>query len=482
MIEHRDLDYWHSLILEYDKQVTNSINSQQTRAKISEALLTGLRDFVEAIACYIREKHNPQQFENRYHEIDTSINYCKKNSKLNFIAKFHDNLNSSIGHEKFYGEYAERLFIKYVTDLINLKEFMKNKYSLDILESLTMFPFDLDNSFKEYYQKIVRILSKHDLTSNNTSMDSYYIQKKKMIYIDNVMFYEYILCSAMDKNSKFDRFIAFSLLNIPSNYAIQANLLTKKVLFLKKEVDYEIITNFKVAIRPCEFAKMSSIIGQKATFSRTLEYWKLMWFLQYNNENISNIISYDEKSFEEFKNEVFNEKTESNLYKFILKCREYAKSDKVGRKVLLYLLYKMNNSIISKQLPKDLDDCLSTIHLSKGTYAFDNAPFTSGLINHNPQFKDLVNIFGFKEYEHEILARNVSYLSTETACIYINQDEIAPANVDYILDKYNRQFVKSSLIGRKIMRFGNSLYLNENELITKDVIEIILNYSKKINY
>ena len=207
-----------------------------------------------------------------------------------------------------------------------------------------------------------------------------------------------------------------------------------------------------------------------------------MKYLQYNNENISNIVAYDEKTFEEFKNEVFNEKIESNLYKFILKCREYVKSDKVGKKVLLYLLYKMNNSIISKQLPRDLDDCLSTINLSKGTYAFDNAPFTSGLINHNPQFKDLINIFGFKEYEHEILARNISYLSTETACIYINQDEIAPDDVDGILNKYNSQFVKPSLYGRKIMRFGNSLYLNENELITKEVIEIILNYSKKINY
>lgn len=268
MIEHRDLDYWYSLILEYDKKVLENINSQKTRVEISEELLFEIRDFVESIACYIREKNNPQQFENRYNEIDISINYCKKNSKLNFIAKFHDNLNSSVGHEKFYGEYAERLFIKYVTDLINLKEFMNNNYSLNILTSLTMFPFDLDNSFKEYYQKIVGILSKHDLITNNTSMDSYYIQKKKMIYIDNVMFYEYILCNAMDKNSKFDRFIAFSLLNIPSNYAIQANLLTKKVPFLKREVDYEIITNFKVAIRPCEFEKMSNIIEKKVTFSK----------------------------------------------------------------------------------------------------------------------------------------------------------------------------------------------------------------------
>ena len=142
MIEHRDLEYWRSLIFEYDKQVSDNINSSKNRVNLSETLLNGLRDFVESIACYIRELTNSKQFENRYDEINTSINFCKQKSKLNFISKFHDNLNSSIGHEKFYGEYAERLFLKYVRDLINLKEFMRNNYSLDILSSLTMYPFD----------------------------------------------------------------------------------------------------------------------------------------------------------------------------------------------------------------------------------------------------------------------------------------------------------------------------------------------------
>lgn len=482
MIEHRDLEYWRSLIFEYDKQVSDNINSSKNRVNLSETLLNGLRDFVESIACYIRELTNPKQFENRYDEINTSINFCKQKSKLNFISKFHDNLNSSIGHEKFYGEYAERLFLKYVRDLINLKEYMRNNYSLDILSSLTMFPFDLDNSFKEYYQKIVKTLSTNDLMKNNTSMDSYYIKKKKMIYINNVVFYEYILCNAMDKNSRFDRFIAFSLLNIPSNYAIQANLLTKKVSFLKKEVDYEIITYFKIAIRPCEFEKMFSIIGQKARFTKTIEYRKLMNFLQDKAENISNIIKYDDETFENFKRKVFNRKIESNLYKFILNCRHYIQSEKVGSKVLIYLLFKMNNSIISKQLPQNSNDYLSTINLSKGTYSFEKAPFTSGLINHNPQFKDLIKIFDFKDYEHEILARNIAYQSIEKACIYINKNGFTSDNCNDVIRKYNSQFVKASLNGRKIMTFGNYLYLNENELITKEVIKKFLQYSKTVNY
>ena len=114
MIEHRNLDYWKRQIVRYDSKVSKCLTCCGDRVEISENLLEGLRNFVESVMCFIREIHEPKTFENRYTEILNSKKLCRGNSRLNFLDKFLDNLNSSIGHQEFYGEYAERLFLKYI--------------------------------------------------------------------------------------------------------------------------------------------------------------------------------------------------------------------------------------------------------------------------------------------------------------------------------------------------------------------------------
>ena len=364
MIEHRNSEYWKKKIKEYDDKVSKEIIECKNRVELSEKLLIGLRNCVESIMCFIKEIECSKRNGNRYKEIEEGINYCKKNDKLNFLNGFHKRLNI-IGHENFYGEYAERLFLKYVSSLIDIKKMLKENYDLQVFNEIDQFPFDLDDSSKKYYEEIIKTLRKHNLNEILNRKDSYYIHKKKKIYLNNEIFYEYTLSNALDNTSKFDRFIAFSLLNIPSNYAIKANTITSEIEFFEKKIEYEIISSFDIAIRPCEFEKMLRFFGIFDKFQKTKEYFKLMEYLKINNENLSNIIEFEEDKFNYFIEYVFNEKKEGLLYKLLMKLREFIYIDKkVGCNVLKYLLFKMNNIVMQNQFPKNEEESLSTIYLS----------------------------------------------------------------------------------------------------------------------
>ena len=483
MIEHRDLNYWKNLIGKYDLSVSKTMLDMNERTKLSEALLDGLRHFVEAVMCYIREANEPKEFIKRYDEITESKKYCKRNTDLLFIAHFDDNLNGSIGHQDVFGEYAERLFIKYYATLIKIKDLFKKKYSILILSDLNRYPLDLDNSFLDYYRVILRTISAKDINNDLSGCDSFYIQKKKMLYIDDVVFYEYTLTNAIDNINRFDRFIAFSLFDIPSNYAFKGRMLEKRITFLGQSIDYQIIVGYKVAIRPCELEKLSQIMGLNFKFNRSKEYWNLMSYIEQSHVSINRIVEFTEEDYSLFLKTVFINSRETALYKLIQTCHEFIqKTSEVGQNVLRYLLFKMNNVILTNQLPKDNDDCLSTINLSKGVYGFDRLPFSTYPLGHIPSMRDLLKVYSFSDHKEEILAKTLRDYSIDESCIYISKDKINMSDIDIVIKDYNSNFHRSSLEDRKIYEHGNYIFLKENETNTKNVLEKLLSHSNTINF
>ena len=287
---------------------------------------------------------------------------------------------------------------------------------------------------------------------------------------------------ALDFSNKNDRFLAFSILDIPDNYAIKARFITKKITIFKQETDCNIITDFSVAIRPCELEKIAYILGYEYRINRTKEYWNLMNYFNNGGIPLNKIIELSKKEYDIVMNSIFRDNKKSMLYKIINKSRVYTKQKSVGSNVLKYLLYKLNNKIISLQIAKSSDDSFSKINLSKRTYSFDKAPLSMCPINHVPSFKDLLEVFDFQEHKNEIISRTISLASIDSSCIYLSEERVKTTNLDDIIASYNSQYMKPSLEGRKIMRYGKYLYLNENELNTVNVLKIILNFSKKENF
>ena len=482
MIEHRDLEYWKREIEKYSNRVNETFNSSKDRIKLTESLLEGIRNFVSSVECFVAKVHENKSYEARYLEIDRANGYCKSNSSLNFLSKFYDNLNASVGHQDFIGEYAERLGLKYASKLFEVKDFLHSQYHIEVLANLSLFPFDLDDSFQKYYKEIIKILSKKEMLENSGEKGTYYIQKKKLIYIDNVLFYEYVLTDAIDNNSKFDRFIAFSLLDIPDNYAIQANYLLKQITFFDQMISYVVITGFRIAIRPCEIEKLSFIVGVSTSYSsKSSDYYRLMDYLKTNKLNLVDIIKFNDKDYKEFYNIVFTNKR-TIISKTLDKSRQIIESKKIGYKTLLYLLHSMNNDILRKQISYNEEDSLSDMNLKRGVYAFEKSPFSSGLLGHNPSFEDLIELFDYKEHATEIMARTVFNISNESSCIYIPNERISSGNLKDTIERYNSQFQKSSLLHRRILQFGDYIYLAENELDTINVLNHINSYVNAINF
>ena len=482
MIEHRDLKYWESEIKKYSDKVDAALDNYKDRIELSENLLEGLRNFITSVECYVAKTAQNISYTARYQEIEKANSYCKSNSKLNFLSKFYDNLNASVGHQDFVGEYAERLGLKYISKLITVKDFLNRQYGINVLSNISIFPFDLDDSFKKYYVEILKVLNKQDVFSAIGEKSTYYIQKKKMIYIKCVLFYEYVLTNALDNNSKFDRFIAFSLLNIPTNYAIQATTTLKGINFFSQSINYVVITGFNIAIRPCEIEKLSTIVKVSKTYtSKSGDYYRLMDFIKNESLNLLDIVNLGKDEFIAFKQKVFSNK-DTIISRTLDESRRVITSKQNGYKTLMYLLYSMNNDILSKQLPIREEDSFDNIYLKKGVYAFEKAPFSSSLLNHNPSFHDLLDIFNYDEHKAEILARTVNNMSNDSSCIYIPSEKLGLSNLSEIIDIYNSRFSKKNLEHRKILQFGKFIYLAENELDTIKVLSFVEEYLNAANF
>lgn len=482
MIEHRDLEYWKREIEKYSNKVDEIFISSKDRTELTVSMLDGLRNFISSVECFVVKTIENKSYESRYLEIDKANKYCKSNSSLNFLSKFYENLNASVGHQDFTGDYAERLGLKYASKLFEVKDFLYSQYHIEVLANLSLFPFDLDDSFQRYYKEIIKILSKRDIFVNSGEKGTYYIQKKKLIYIDNVLFYEYVFTNALDNNNKFDRFIAFSLLDIPCNYAIQANYVLKEITFFNQLISYVVITGFTIAIRPCEIEKLSYIVGVSASYSsKSGDYYRLMDYLKANKLSLVDIVKFNNRDYKDFYNIVFTNK-ETIISKTLDKSRQIIKSKQIGYKTLLYLLHSMNNDILRRQISHNEDDSLNNINLKKGVYAFEKSPFSSGLLGHNPSFRDLIELFDYQEHATEIMARTVINISNESSCIYIPNEKISSRELKDTIDQYNSQFQKVSLLPRRILRFGNYTYLSENELDTINVLDYINGYVNATNF
>lgn len=233
MYEHRDKDYWLYKIKEDNKRINESLLNSQSlqQCEVAESIIVRLRNLTQSVQAYIKETYQPEVFKERYKELLAADKYCQNNDRFNFISTFLKDLNP-VQHESVYGEYAERLLQKYYHYLLKIKTLFSNEFRVTILENLSKYPLDLDNSFLEYYRRIIPYLTKAKLTNDFKGAHQYYVQKKKMIFVDGVLFYEYTLTTANDFTNRSDRFSAFSSLDIFPNYCIKAKMVTFDIPFL----------------------------------------------------------------------------------------------------------------------------------------------------------------------------------------------------------------------------------------------------------
>ena len=485
MIKTYDLNYWQSEVESICSEIDKKIEKYPTESRdsISSDLLKRLRDLVEHISVCCFLKYNQEEQKQQYDYIEKGIGFIKGKSKFFCLYNFYEELRASVSHYSIYGDAAERMMLKYLTNLVELKSFYKKEFGKEILTSLELFPLDMDATFQSYYLEIAHSMSLVDFSKTPTrEKDTYYVRKKKLISIDSHIFYECTLSPANDSMNKFDRFTAFSTINVFENYAIKASILKKEVTLFDKKVSIYFLTDYLVSIRPCEFSKLFTIVGMNKgkSYSPGNDYLTLMGYIQEKRMPLDKILEMDATNF----NGLTKSMTKSSptlLCRFLVKSRKLLNSQIQGKNVFKYLLHTIDNRILNDQLTKGIP-LSNKIQVSKADCLFDLMPFVYSPRRHNPKFNVLSDCFPIKDHEGELIKRYVSKESSSESKLYIQIENEEFEGVKRQVDDFNKSCSVHGLgVENQLTVFGRFVFDNYLENCTHDVLATLLKISTSLS-
>lgn len=256
-----------------------------TRALISQNLLGQSRNLVEHIA--IRTYGKGKEIALNRETLTNALEYLKKDTKYLFLRKFHFFLQESKSHYTPDSEGAERLMIKYYQFFLMIRNFAKKEYGMELLHNLEKFPVNMGRTVAEFQEKIVERLKENRPSIDYNRNERMYVHKVIPFIVDGVFYYEMVLTPAYDDTSKFDRFIAYSKYMIPDHYAIKAAIFYDDIEIEGKRMPINIITEYSVSVRPCEFDNFAKLFGVKIKMrANSAEYIGMMNYLSNSEQNL----------------------------------------------------------------------------------------------------------------------------------------------------------------------------------------------------
>lgn len=481
-------------ILVINKTICDSIDTLDAskRGFLSQLILAQLRNFVEHIMLKVYAVTNlkVQDIDNKWDNIGKATEFVKTRGDLKFLWQFHDFLQISASHYTLEQESSERLMLKYYEYLLRVKDFLKAKYSLDVLANIDKFPLNTDATLKEYHEKIADKVNHQKFTApKNARADSYYIQKIKPFFVNQKVYYEVTFTPANEKASKFDRVIAFTALDISRYYAVRLFIINDTIDILGQTMPVFIIINWETWIRPCEINNFSRITGNRLNIERgNSEYRKLMRYLTDTGLNLVDIIDFPDEFFHSVKLSIVQNSGSPHFFDVLEQCRKIIKGKKAGCNVLRYLLYHLNNGVIKNQFDST-NERLSNLNLSYKCIPFDDMPFNSSLIGHNPRLWDVLDCINSSERKHELFARLIRNNTEINGQLFTDVKDISGFDdIETLITTYNNALYHTHQ-GRKLKIDKGHVYIKEykddTQFIVGKLSELankgISNYSNSVN-
>ncbi|WP_228402376.1 ATP-dependent DNA helicase [Pasteurella canis] len=465
-------------ILDTNKVICENIKrfDDSERGLLSQNILSQLRNLVEYIAQKIKDIDADP---NDYQDKAKAIKNLNSNNNYRPVKEFHDLLQKSVSHYTLDQNASERLMLKYYEHLLKIKHFLYNNYSLEILENISDFPLNLDKNLMEYYEKISLKIHKNSNNFNYSPYnDRYYIHKIKPFFINQQIYYEVTFTIANEKISKFDRIIAFTKHDILSNYSVKLHIRDDHIEIFGNKMPIKIIDDWQVSIRPCEFKNFAKIFNSPSLNRNSNEYSALMAQLKLQKMNFVDIIRLPNEYYLKFKQEIANQANTSNFINTLDICRQMIEKDQSGSNIICYLLYHLNNKIIKNQLDNSSCVKLSNLFLKWGCIPFEQMPFTTSLVNHNPKIYDLLDCLDSVNREHEFLARLIKNNAEQNEMLFTLISEIKGFDdITNLIQKYNQTLYLPKHKNRKIIEYKDFLYIKEYVDNCLEIIQKIKNLS-----
>jgi energy-coupling factor transporter ATP-binding protein EcfA2 len=416
-----------------------SIFNMTDRGLLSQNILSQMRNFVEYVA--IKAFSNGEDINpNDYNVNVAALKSMQVRGELRFLYRFHEMLQKSVSHYTVDKEGSERLMLKYYEHLLRIKIYLKDTYNIEVLENIQDFPINTDTELLDYYAMIAEKIESPSRQSRSIPYsDRFYVQKVKPFFVNQKIYYEVTFTAANAKVSKFDRVIAFTKHEIIDNYAAKFSIHSDTIHILDKDMTIQVIDDWSVSIRPCEWENLSEIFGSRINISVTSnEYKELMRFLTTVRMSLSELVSSDESYFEYIKSQITMNAQSVKIFEILKQCREIIVNNKPGANVIRYLLHKMNNRVIKWQLWNERYSGLSNLYLSYGCHPFDQMPYCTSLRQHNPRIYDLFESIPVDGKEHELFARFIKNNTEIEGWFFTPKKDIEGVdNVEGLINRYN---------------------------------------------
>lgn len=475
--EHYSFESINEKIIESNSIIERNIEllCNDDRGLLSQNLLSHLRTFIEYISFKLFLENAPSDKKFLYDNLTLkdAMSMLKSNVHLKYVERFHYYLQISKSHYVEDDDGAERLMLKYYRFLLMLKNDIKKKYGIPILDNLSKFPLNCDSTFNVYYASIAKKLENTKVIDKRLESDKYYVQKVKPFFSDEEIYYEVTLTLASNHSSKFDRIIAFTKLELKDNYAIKVSMIDTIISIFGRETKIKLITNWQASFRACEVTNFARIFGLfKSNYTPGKEYAGVMDLLTRNNWTLLELVESDD--YLKIRNDITSELSNTLIFETLDMARNIIKNDFPGANLIKYLLFNFNNYIIKQQYCEKACNLLSNLHLKIGCLPFEQMPFATSLIEHNPKLSDLLEIFDPRNRNHELLARKLKYNSEVNNMLYTSKDDLIMfENIEKLVEVFNSNLYSKHIARRKIIIENDYLYINGYELDTIKILNQI---------
>lgn len=481
--------------------------------EISQDILSHLRHFVEHIMLKIYARGN--DIEDSQDNVKEAVKYVKSDGKLKYIAAFHRLLQISVSHRTLAEENANRLMIKYYTFLLKIRNYLRDNFSMDVLHNLEKFPVDIEDSYKEYYEKIAKKVDSYRTPIRvGFRLDRFYIQSIKPFFVKNKIYYEVAFIPANDNSSKTDRIIAFTDIEISYYYAVKLAIDSNSIEIFDKTMPIKVIVDWEVNIRPCEYQNFAKLFFKVSPRLSEAEQRNLAKFLTDTGMNLTDILDISDDEYNNLRSHLIPKSKAMFFMDILGRCRVLDRNKQPGANVLRYLLFHMRNRIIKAQYKDQWKydyqrDCwvyigknslLSNLYLANECIPFDNMPFCSALRKHVPSISDIFDCFDVSGREHELLAWNIRNNTEQKGILFTPLEKNKMTgfytynsfnNVELLVKKYNSRLYDNKKQQKRKLIIKNSYifiesYKNDTVAIVETIKKLttsgIENYSNTANY
>ncbi len=464
-------------ISDADKNICKSIACAEgdDLGYFSQNIVRALAPLVEAVILRTYSEVSPRDCSIEQY-LQDAVKYIGSQARLIFLKRFYDCLQVSVSFDIPDEETAMRLVNRYLAWLFELREYAVEAFGLAILQNLQEYPLLKADSLKEYYQKIAEELKmvRHD---DRYPRDRFYIQKSKVIFAAGKPFYELTLTPADDFSSKFDRFIAYSERKLPVFYAVKMSFIDREIGIIGRKMPIRLVNGFMVAIRPAELTNFARILGIFSVDVKAREYRNAMRFLTETGLSFTEVIDFDEEAYAAVMEKLDDEAHSDDLIQALDLCRALSQGEESGYHTIRYLLLKLRNKILRRQMNDTENEKLSYLRLHNKCCSFEEMPFGASLKEHNPPLYDVIASIGVEGHEDEWLARRVRINTEQNVRLFTPLSELGDAEeVKENMDPFNGRLREWHRDKRDLALYGDNIYISG---YVNDTVQIITELLKK---